>query len=193
MIQEKRIDDYWNVDENKSLSDSWTGFTKFTLLKETSKRIYVVWWETDKNSNNHSTRSYLARSRRKKNRNEQSRSQKLVNASNLSGIYSIDPNDDEYNHIIKNARKKLETPMADPMPCRRAQSSSVTGAVNLKRAKASEKFQKMKFDCIVEVHESKRPRMESVKKRNHEDHIVGKGDNSISHYNWCTNLFLCRM
>ena len=55
--------------------------------------------------------------------------------------------------------------------------------MNLKRAKASEKFQKVKFDCIVEAHESKRPRMESVKKRNHEDHIVGKGYNSISHYN----------
>ena len=34
VMQEKRIDDYWNVDENRSLSDSWTGFTKFALLKE---------------------------------------------------------------------------------------------------------------------------------------------------------------
>ena len=40
VLQEKRIDDYWNVD---SMSDSWRGFTKFTLLKgETSKRIHVV-------------------------------------------------------------------------------------------------------------------------------------------------------
>ena len=28
--QEKRIDDYCNVDGNRSLSDSWTGFTRFT-------------------------------------------------------------------------------------------------------------------------------------------------------------------
>ena len=34
VAQEKRIDYYWNVDEDRSLSDSWTGFTKFTLLKE---------------------------------------------------------------------------------------------------------------------------------------------------------------
>ena len=34
VMQEKRIDDYWNVDANRSLSDSWEGFTKFTLLKE---------------------------------------------------------------------------------------------------------------------------------------------------------------
>ena len=34
VMQEKRIDDYWNVDENRSLSDSWTGFTMFALLME---------------------------------------------------------------------------------------------------------------------------------------------------------------
>ena len=34
VLQEKTIDDYWNVDSNRSLSDSWTGFSKFTLLKE---------------------------------------------------------------------------------------------------------------------------------------------------------------
>ena len=40
VMQERRIDDYWNVDENRSLSDSWTGFTKFTLLnKEPPKDI----------------------------------------------------------------------------------------------------------------------------------------------------------
>ena len=33
VMQEKRIDDYWNVDSNKHLSDSWRGFTKFTLVK----------------------------------------------------------------------------------------------------------------------------------------------------------------
>ena len=34
VMQEKRFDDYWNVDSNKHLSDSWKGFTKFALLKE---------------------------------------------------------------------------------------------------------------------------------------------------------------
>ena len=41
VAQEKRIDDYWNIDENRSLSDSWTGFTKFTLLKETPPKGYL--------------------------------------------------------------------------------------------------------------------------------------------------------
>ena len=30
--REKRIDDYWNIDGSRDLSDSWTGFTQFTLL-----------------------------------------------------------------------------------------------------------------------------------------------------------------
>ena len=27
-VQEKRVDDHWNVEANRSLSDSWKGFTK---------------------------------------------------------------------------------------------------------------------------------------------------------------------
>ena len=32
--QERRIDDCWNIDRPRDLSDSWTGFTQFTLLEE---------------------------------------------------------------------------------------------------------------------------------------------------------------
>ena len=32
--QETRIDDYWNIDGSRDLSDPWTGFTHFTLLEE---------------------------------------------------------------------------------------------------------------------------------------------------------------
>ena len=34
VMQENRIDDYWNIDGSRDLSDSWTGFTQFTLLEE---------------------------------------------------------------------------------------------------------------------------------------------------------------
>ena len=33
VLSEKKIEDYWNVDGEKELSDAWTGFTKFVLLK----------------------------------------------------------------------------------------------------------------------------------------------------------------
>ena len=34
VMQESRIDDYWYIDGSRDLSDSWTGFTQFTLLGE---------------------------------------------------------------------------------------------------------------------------------------------------------------
>ena len=33
-MQEKRIDDYWNIDGSRDLSDPWTSFTQFTQLEE---------------------------------------------------------------------------------------------------------------------------------------------------------------
>ena len=34
VMQERRIDDYWNIDGSRDLSDSWTGFNQFILLEE---------------------------------------------------------------------------------------------------------------------------------------------------------------
>ena len=33
-LLEKHVDDYWNVDGERELSDAWTGFTRFILLNE---------------------------------------------------------------------------------------------------------------------------------------------------------------
>ena len=42
--QEKRIDDYWNIDGSRDLSDPWTGFTLFILLEEKPPDGYM-WYE----------------------------------------------------------------------------------------------------------------------------------------------------
>ena len=61
-MQERRIDDYWNIDGSRDLSDSWTGFTQFTLLEEKPLgRIYVVWEETDKTAADIQATSFMAR------------------------------------------------------------------------------------------------------------------------------------
>ena len=39
VLQEKRIDDDWNVDVDRSLTDSWTGFTKFNRTTNFPKDI----------------------------------------------------------------------------------------------------------------------------------------------------------
>ena len=41
VMQEKRVDDYWNVDLNRSHSDSWKGFTKFILSKKKLSKGYM--------------------------------------------------------------------------------------------------------------------------------------------------------
>ena len=41
VMQEKRIDDYWNIDGSRDLSDPWTGFTQFTLLDEKAPDGYM--------------------------------------------------------------------------------------------------------------------------------------------------------
>ena len=41
VLQEKRVDDCWNVDANRSSLDSWKGFAKFTLLNEKPPKGYM--------------------------------------------------------------------------------------------------------------------------------------------------------
>ena len=47
----------------------------------------------------------------------------------------------------------------------------------------SNKIPVTKHPCIVQAHESARQRLESSLPEDHEDHIAGKGYNSMSHYN----------
>ena len=46
----------------------------------------------------------------------------------------------------------------------------------------SNTIQNTKHACIVEAHDSTRKRLESTLPKDHEDHIAGKGYNSISHH-----------
>ena len=102
---------------------------------------------------------------------------KLDNARRLRGIYFVDPEDKEFKETIKNARKKLETPVAPAMLCKMSKNSQnwVT------RGKSSEI--KSKLVCILEASESTRLRMEESLPNYHEDHIAGKEDNSLQYYN----------
>ena len=60
--QERRIDDYWNIDGSRDLSDPWTGFTPICSIgRKTSRRIYVVWGEIDEKTANIQARSFMAR------------------------------------------------------------------------------------------------------------------------------------
>ena len=104
----------------------------------------------------------------------------LDNARKLRGIYFIDPEDKEFKETIKNARKKLETPVAPAMPCKIVKKNCGSGASNKIKTRLA---------CILEASKSTRLRMGESLPNHHEDHIAGKGDCSIRI--WFTNLFLC--
>ena len=97
----------------------------------------------------------------------------LENARKLRGIYFIDPEDTEFKETIKNARKKLETSVAPAMPCKIMKNCGSGGSNKIKT----------KLACILEANESTRMRMGNSIPHHHEDHIAGKGENSLQHYN----------
>ena len=97
----------------------------------------------------------------------------LENARKLRGIYFIDPEDTEFKETINNARKKLEKPMAPAMLCKIIKNCG---------SGASNKI-KTKLACIPEADESTRMRMGNSIPHHHEDHIAGKGENSLKHCN----------
>ena len=81
---------------------------------------------------------------------------KLDNARKIRGIFVIDPEDEEFKHIMTNACRKLEIPMPATMRCK----TSICHSSGETR------------------------RGEGVPCRYHEDLIAAKGMNSLSHYNF---------
>ena len=194
VMQESRIDDYWNIDGSRDLSDSRTGFTQFTLLEE--KPPDGSLWSGRRLTRKQLTSSpdhlwpefwtKLERNAKLREKHQWSNEQpKLDNARRLRWIYFIDPEDKEFKETIRNARKKLETPMALATLCKTNKKS--------KRGETRGKSNdfKSQFACILEASESTRMRMEESLPNYHEDHISGKRDNSLQHYNLLHKFFLC--
>ena len=85
--QESRIDDCWNIDGSRDLSDSWTGFTQFTLLGDKPlEGFFVVPGETDKTASDIQARSFMARTRRGMARNAKLREKHQWAIENQSSI-----------------------------------------------------------------------------------------------------------
>ena len=125
--QEKRIDDYWNVDGSRDLSDPWTGFTQFTLLEEKAPNGFL--WSGVRLTRKQLTsrpdhlwpelwKSMGKNAKLKEQQKWSNEKIHLENARKLRGIYFIDPEEKEFKETIKNARKKLETSVAPAMPCK---------------------------------------------------------------------------
>ena len=125
-MQERCIDDYWNIDGSRDLSDSWTGFTQFTFSEDKPPDGYM--WSGERLTTRQVTSrpdylwpelwTKLGRNALKEKQKWSHAKPKLDNAMRLRGVYFIDPEDKEFKETMKNARKKLETPMAPAVPCK---------------------------------------------------------------------------
>ena len=109
VVQEKRIDDHWNVDSSKHLSDSWRGFTKFTLLQEKPPKEYM--WSGERLTKIQTiTRpdyvcpevwTKIGKAAQNRQKQEWAKEKpKLDNARTLRGIYFIDPDDRDVNNLV---------------------------------------------------------------------------------------------
>ena len=182
VMQGKRIDDYWNIDGSRDVSDPWTGFTQFTSLDEKAPDGYT--WSGERLTRKQLTSRpdhlwpelWKSMGKNAKLKEKQKWSEEKIhldNARKLRGIYFIDPEDKEFKETIMNARKKLETSVAPAMPCKIMKNCGSGG---------SDK-NKTKLACILAADESTRMRMGNSEPSNHEDYIAGKGENSLQHYN----------
>ena len=82
--------------------------------------------------------------------------------------------------------------MAPAVPCKTSKKSKHGVKNNQNCGNGDKSYKaKSKLACILEASESTRLRMEESLPNYHEDHIAGKGDNSLQHYNLVHNLFLC--
>ena len=113
--QEKRIDDYWNIDGSRDLSDPETGFTQFTLLDEKAPDGFS--WSGERLTRKQLTSRpdhlwpelWKSMGKNAKLKEKQKWSEEKIhldNARKLRGICFIDPEDKEFKETIKNARKK---------------------------------------------------------------------------------------
>ena len=163
LMQESRIDDYWNIDGSRDVSVSWTGFTQFTLLSENPPEGYM--WSGWRLTNRQVTsrpdhfwpqlwRGMARNAKLRENHKWAIEKPKLDNARRLRGIHFIDPDDMEFKEIIKNARGKLETPLAPAMPCKTCKNNK-----HGETRRKTDDF-KSKFACILEASESTRIRVE---------------------------------
>ena len=131
--QERRIDDYWNIDGSRDLSDPWTSFTQFISLEEKPPDGYR-WSGEGRLTKRQATsrpdhlwpeiwKTLRKNAKLKKRQKWSNEKLHLENARKLRGIYFIDPEDEEFEETIKNARKKLETPIAPAVPCKTSKNN----------------------------------------------------------------------
>ena len=83
----------------------------------------------------------------------------------------------------------MEVPMEAAMPCKKRNNGALLGFRKLNRRVVNPTiFQRQKHVCFMEAHEFTRKRSESCLPKGHEDHVAGKGYNSMTRLQPCAQV-----
>ena len=184
-MQESRIDDNWNIDGSRDLSDSWTGFTQFTLLEEKPPDGYM-WsgWDWQNGKRHPGQIIYGQNSGENWERMPSWRRGKSGQMKNLTSI--MHENYEEFISLTLRTRNSRRPSRVLPrnwkhqwLPlCLAKQARTVKigwlvvnpmrSSLNLRVSWKPVNLQ----DCV----------WKNLYRKYHQDHIAGKGDNSLQHY-----------
>ena len=82
---------------------------------------------------------------------------------------------------MRNARRKLEIPMPAAMSCKTPINSRGETCRSIGKRKT-------KYACIVDADECTRPRLAGAGHKPHQDHVIAKGTNSLTHEKSCAQI-----
>ena len=157
------------------LSDSWTGFAKFTSLSEnllqwylwSARRLTKIQGITRANYLCPEIWSGMSKVVKKKEKQQwESAKPKFDNARTLRGIYFIEREIGKDKETIQNLRK-MKLPMEAAMPCMMGTRKRLRELQEIAVRRITESDRKTKYACIVEAHECTRKRLESTLLGNH--------------------------
>ena len=156
------LEHWWAIETYQNLGP---GVTQFTRLNEKLLDGYMrSGGRLTKNSSNFWTWSPVTRnlvrhvgssSTKEKSSNGPSRNRRV--REKLRGIYFGDPDDEEFEETIENARNKLELPVEAAMPCK---LKTMKSSFRHRETCGESDNRKSNHAYIVEAHESARKRVE---------------------------------
>ena len=177
------MDDYWKIDGSRDLSDPWTGFTQFTPLEEKHPNGYM--WSGGRFIRKQLTsrpdhlwpelwKSVGKNAKLKEKQKWSNEKLHLENARKCEGSISSTQRTRNSKKPSRTRVRSWETSMAPAMLCKILNKNCGSGpSTKIKRnVRVFWKLVNLQ-DCVCG---------ESMQ-NHHEDHIAGKGDNSLQHYN----------
>ena len=190
---EKNINDFWNVNGDRELSDTWTDSTRFTVLHEKPPDGYT--WSggrLTKKTNDLQTRHFVAwdfgkmcpmRRNAKKSESGRSRNQSSTMPEDCVVCTSL-------IKLMKNSRTSWRLRVESWKFRYQPQCLANFKLDKYTETCRVEKDCKTKHAGIVEAGGSSRKRMEGSLHKYHEDRIAGKGMNLLSLYNLVRKFIL---